>query len=246
VPEGKDMDHSEKTMGTVNRIFILHGWSYETDKWTPFVQAMKKRGVACELLQIPGLTTAIDKPWNAADYVAWLDGILPKKPEKAVLVGHSNGGRIALWYAATHPDRIVRLILIDSAGVYDSGAALTLKRAVFRLLAKSGKRITRSKTLRRLLYRLARVRDYDEAAPVMKQTMVNLLKADASIPFKKITVPVTIIWGRMDSVTPVKDAETLKNRLPQAVLSVIDSARHSPQFSHPDQVADLIWQNESV
>ena len=59
-------------MGTINnKIFILHGWTYSTEKWNPLIDLIKKNGFEVEMLNVPGLTEKIDKPWNINDYVEW-------------------------------------------------------------------------------------------------------------------------------------------------------------------------------
>lgn len=228
------------------KIYILHGWAYDSSKWKPFLDAVNEYGIAGTLLNIPGLTAACDRPWTIEDYVRWLDSTVSKERKKVTLVGHSNGGRIALWYAATHPKRVSRLILIDSAGVFHGGILSRFKRTVFRTIAHTGKKLTGSAALRRLLYRLARARDYNEASEVMKQTMVNLLAQDRVLPLEQISVPTILIWGKEDRITPLSDARELKRRLPHATLHTIDGARHAPQFSHPELIAALIKESVSV
>jgi pimeloyl-ACP methyl ester carboxylesterase len=43
-----------------------------------------------------------------------------------VLLGHSNGGRIALAFAEKYPDKVKQLVLIDSAGIYHNEFSIRL------------------------------------------------------------------------------------------------------------------------
>src|SRR3989344_3554613 len=108
-------------MGTIKKIFILHGWTRSTGKWNPFVELLKRKGIEVNLLKIPGLTQKIDKVWQINDYVEWLIKI----------IGNSNGGRIALNFAIKYPDKLSNLILIDSAGIYHNELSLKIKRLFF-------------------------------------------------------------------------------------------------------------------
>ena len=97
-----------------NKIIILHGWTYSFDKWNPFMSLLKSKGLNPYLLPIPGLTDKINKPWNIDDYVKWFWGKIEKE-EKIILIGHSNGGRIALNFSIKYLEKVAKLILIDSA-----------------------------------------------------------------------------------------------------------------------------------
>ena len=120
-------------MGTVKKIIILHGWAYEHTKWVPFVNELIKAGFDIRLLDIPGLTAPLDEVWQLDDYVNWLRENIQSEPTSVALLGHSNGGRIALAYTAKYPTKISHLILIDSAGIYHNEFPIMLKRLVFRL-----------------------------------------------------------------------------------------------------------------
>ena len=50
------------------------------------------------------------------EYVEWLRSKLADERD-VVLIGHSNGGRIAIAFADRYPEKISKLILIDSAGI---------------------------------------------------------------------------------------------------------------------------------
>src|SRR3989344_1027021 len=123
-------------MGTIKKIFILHGWTRSTGKWNPFVELLKRKGIEVNLLKIPGLTQKIDKVWQINDYVEWLIKIISNEAmkqsnNKFILIGHSNGGRIALNFAIKYPDKLSNLILIDSAGIYHNELSLKIKRLFF-------------------------------------------------------------------------------------------------------------------
>ena len=119
-------------MGTLmQKIIILHGWTYSTDKWTNFVELLKKSGFDVEVLKIPGLTEESNEVWDLDKYSKWLFDKMSKENEKVILLGQSNGGRIASYFASKHPDKVRNLILIDSAGIYHNDLYIRIKRFVF-------------------------------------------------------------------------------------------------------------------
>lgn len=231
-------------MGTLNKILILHGWSYSTDKWVEFSSLLSKSGVKIEILKIPGLTAKTDKTWSLDDYVEWLQEKVSKEKQKVILLGHSNGGRIALAFAARYPQKVNYLILIDSAGVRHNELSIKMKRFIFRKAATFGKKLTSSSVLRNFLYKLARESDYKNATPEMRQTMINLISHDLTPILNRISVPTLLIWGELDKSTPLSDGKLMHKLIKNSKLEVIDSAEHSPQFTHAEEVSKII--NESI
>ena len=225
-------------MSKKQKIIILHGWSYSLDKWSDFVIEMNKEGYACELLTIPGLTEKLEKAWTLDDYVSWLDTKLEDKNN--ILLGHSNGGRIAIAYTATYPQKVSSLILIASAGIVHNDFKTTSKKIIFKILAKVGKLITRSETLKKFMYKLAREQDYYGASPVMKQTMLQLISVDVLPLLTKIQTPSLLIWGEQDQVTPIEDGLLMANTLARPTLATLPTARHAPQFTHAQEVVKII------
>lgn len=234
------MGKKEATMGTVKKILILHGWTYSTEKWGPFLNDLKKDGFNAELLKIPGLTEKLDDVWDIDNYVEWLNGKIHE--DKIILVGHSNGGRIILAFAAKYPDKIKKIILIDSAGIYHNEMPIRLKRIIFKTLARIGRKITKSETLRKALYKLSRESDYENAPPVVKKTMNNMINFDITPFLRKIKIPTLIIWGAKDKTTPLSDGKIMHQLISNSKLAIINDAKHSPQFTHPEKVTELIYE----
>lgn len=227
-------------MGTVKKILALHGWSTSTQKWGPFIEESVKRNINIKILPIPGLTKKVKKVWDLMDYVDWLATKI--KTKKVILLGHSNGGRIALAFALKHPEKVRKLILIDSAGIYHNEIYLKAKRVLFKNLAKLGKQITSSEKLRNLLYKIIGESDYRNADPIQKQIMLNLISYDLTKFLKRIKTPTLIIWGKQDRITPLSDGKLMNKLINDSKLEVIKNAKHSPQFTNPEEVAKIIYE----
>ncbi len=230
------------------KIYILHGWTYSLDKWQPFISELKNRKINPVLLKIPGLTEKINNPWTMNDYVNWLDKKFEKdqsavRQEKVILFGHSNGGRIAMNFAIKFPNKISKLILIDSSGIYHDEIRVKLKRKVFGTIAKTGRKILENNFGKNLLYFLAGENDYKDADENMKKTMVNLLASDKVLKAENISIPTIILWGEKDRITPLSDGEMLNKKIVKSKLLIVNGARHSPQFTHPQKLAEIISQN---
>lgn len=225
------------------KIFILHGWAYDTEKWNPFVNLLKEKNIGPVVLKIPGLTSPLNEVWHLADYVEWLKKIIDKEEGKVVLLGHSNGGRISLAFALAYPEKVSKLILIDSAGIYHNELPLRLKRLFFGTIAKVGKSVKDIKPVRKLFYKFVKEQDYEKANPILRETMKNLINEDLSAALHRISVPSTIIWGEFDKITPLGDGHLIHKEIKHSTFHIIKTARHSPQFSHVKEVAEIVYAN---
>ena len=224
------------------RVFILHGWAYSTEKWQPFVNLLKQKGINSTILKIPGLTEKIDRTWTIDDYINWLKNEIDKEKGKVMLIGHSNGGRIAISLAVRYPNMLSHLILIDAAGVYHNDLAIRFKRFMFKKIVKTSKKLSSSERLKSLLYKIVGESDYKNATLIMKQTMVNLINSDKNVfgNLDKIKVPTLIVWGREDRITPLSDGKLMHKLIKNSKLYVVKEARHSPHYTHAEEVANLI------
>lgn len=233
---------TEKKMGSM-KIFILHGWTYQTETWQALLDLLAVRNIEYEFLRMPGLTDGTDPLWTLDDYVKWLEQKTAGH-EKVILYGHSHGGRVSIAYTAEHPKKVARLILEDSAGIPASGLR-RFKRDVFKKVSQVGQMFSSSQILRKFLYKVIRENDYSKASPNMKKTIVNLLSVDLSLVLDRITCPTLIIWGANDQTTPLSAGKVIHQGIKGSRMVVIPDARHSPHITHPQKVAELI-QGEMV
>jgi pimeloyl-ACP methyl ester carboxylesterase len=222
----------------MTKLFILHGWTYQTATWDALRAELRARGIEHEFLLTPGLTDGTSPVWTLDDYVRWLEEKTAAY-DKVILYGHSNGGRISLAYTAQHPEKVERLILEDSAGIPPRGLR-RLKREFFKKASYAVHPILRSEALRRFLYKVIRENDYGHASPEMRRTLANLVSVDLTPSLMRITCPTLIIWGALDTTTPLKDGELMNALISGSRLHVISEARHSPHITHAQEVADLV------
>ncbi len=229
----------------VKKVFIIHGWTYTLTMWTELCELLRTEGVIVKQLQVPGLTTDSDKAWDINGYVTWLRKEL-RGETKPIVIGHSNGGRIALNFASRYPDTLGELILIDSAGIYHGGSMSKTKRGIYKILAKIGKPLTVIPGVKKIFYKVIGSKDYYQAPVHMKETMKNMLSADKILNLANVRVPVQLIWGQQDKSTPLADAYKLQIKLHNAPLTIIKGAGHSPHSSHPHEVFEIIVKSLKV
>lgn len=234
----KDTASRTSRSATSRHIVVLHGWTLEPsviEKWQPFVKLLQTLGLTVHFWPLPGLTVSTDHSFTLAEYVDWLADQTRKLPP-FLLLGHSFGGQLAVRFAARFPDRVQKLILIASSGITDSTLPKIVKRSVFKTFAKMGKVILPSDSLRKFLYRAARESDYYQANLAQRETMKSILADQIVADLPKVAAPTLLIWGAQDTVTPPRLAAIFERQIPQAELVMIPKARHSPMYTHPQDV----------
>ncbi|MDD5710777.1 MAG: alpha/beta hydrolase [Candidatus Colwellbacteria bacterium] len=225
----------------MSSIYIIHGWTTKEQSeklWQPLIQLLERSGLRVKFLRVPGLLAPLDEVWQLQNYVDWLEKEIEEG--KAILLGHSFGGQIAIRFTAQHPDRVERLILLGNSSIRDRRLLKRIKRAAFFTLAKLGKPFVKIDPLRRLFYKSIREVDYLEAPPLLRKTMANVLREEILADLERIKPPTLIIWGKRDKTVPVNHAYLESEKIKNSSLAVIEDGRHSPQFTHTIQVADLI------
>ena len=70
--------------------------------------------------------------------------------------------------------------------------------------------------------------------------MLNLINLNLTEVLRKIKVPTLVIWGQDDKITPLSDGKLIHQLIKNSKLKIIDNAKHSPQFTHPKEVAEII------
>lgn len=233
---------ANKKANPLPAIVLLHGWTTDpgvTAKWQPFIKLLEKVGFKVHFWPLPGLAVPPKKALTLQKYVDWL----AKKTaqlDSFVLLGHSFGGQLATRFTRLHPEKVSQLILVDSSGIIDHSLPKVLKRRLFKTMAKVGKKITKSAVLRKLLYQIAREKDYYHASPTQRATMQNILMDEVRDDLPTIKAKTLVIWGKNDKMTPLQLGEEFSKTLPKSEFVIIPKARHTPIYTHPEVVLDAI------
>ena len=182
--------------------------------------------------------------------------ILAEDFKHLTLVGNSLGGAIALLVAIRlgneKPNRLSRLILIDSAGEKGSMPPhLTLLRSALGapMIYLSPSRLAAKMTLRMCYHdreKITKEQVEAYAAPLsslggrhaLLHTARQCIPANADeliAAVSTLTVPTLILWGREDKVIPLRVGKLLHELIPNSKLEVIEQCGHIPQEEKPDE-----------
>lgn len=220
--------HSVEVPGGDRTVVMLHGLSGSSRWWRRNVAGLSEK----YRLLIPDLVgfgrTAcpgpMPHPQELADLLAaWM---IELNAPPAHLVGHSMGGQIALHLAASHPQTVDRLVLVDSAGIPRPRTPGQIMR-----FAADIAPIWRWGDPRFLPTILG---DALTAGPrTIARAASHILDDDVRPLLEHIRVPTLILWGDRDRWIPIEHGEALAREMPDARLVVMAGAGHNPMVDRP-------------
>ena len=226
VIDGYKISYKESGEGE-DTVVILQGWGTNMAVYDTVAACLTGRYRVIQF-DFPGFGDSDEprEPWAVEDYVRFfLKFAEARGIKKAVLIGHSYGGRVIIRLASrpSLPLEIQKIVLIDSAGI------LPQKTFKQRIKIKTYKLMKKIVSLKR-----QGSADYRNATPVMRQCLVKAVNEDLTPLLKHIRQDTLLIWGDQDTATPLSDGKLMEQLIPEAGLAVLKGAGH---FSFLDQPA---------
>lgn len=241
-------------------VLLLHGFGASTFSWREVMEplgrgyhvvAFDRPGFGLTARPLPGEWTGRSPYSTEAQVdltVALMDAL---GVERAVLVGNSAGGTIALLVALAYPARVRGLVLVDAA-IYTRGGAPAWLRPILampqmrrlgplllRAFPKQGEDLIRlawhdpSKVTPEVLegYRKPLQAAYWDRA--LYELTVATAVPDLAPRLPEVRVPTLVVTGDDDRIVPTEESLRLAAELPNARLVVIPACGHLPQEECP-------------
>ena len=225
----------------------LHAFPLGADMWRPQLDhvAHDWRVVAPDLAGFGG-TDDHDGPPSIDDFARDLDRLADQlEVERFVLGGLSMGGYATFAYLRLNAARVSAVVLADTKAGPDTPQAKEGRQKLLDLVAAKGVAGIADEMLPKLLGPttkendpglVAHVRTLIEAnrvAGIARATMRLRDRPDAFSELPGIAVPVLVLVGDEDAVTPPADAHAIAEALPQATLSIVPRAGHLSNLEAP-------------
>jgi pimeloyl-ACP methyl ester carboxylesterase len=190
--------------------------------------------------------------WGRSDEPEWLENIHDVayfyldflkhlNQEKAVVVGSSMGGWIAMEMAVRDTSRIKSLVLVSPAGIAAPGV---LPADIFLL---SPEELVRNLFFDEKLAqaRLAQPEDVDISLKNRHTTARLAWEPRLHDPhlgkwLHRIEVPVKIVWGREDRILPVGFVDEFKRLMPRAQVHILEKCGHLPHAEKADEFVEIV------
>lgn len=244
-------------------VVLVHGLGNEaSSSWQATVDVLKKDFYVFTL-DLPGFgqSSRMNVLYSPENYARVINVLAKKYVRKPFhLVGHSMGGAVALQYAASYPQDVVTLTLVDAAGILH-------RLAYSKYLAPLGIETVLNQEN---LFNNNQVSDLagiimnalEDKMPVDLNTLIKsklfrqkalrgnstsiaglaLVLNDYSKVPEMIKVPTLIIWGDKDKIAPVRTGYVLDALIPKSTLKLIPGGGHMAFVEKPEAFHNLLLQ----
>lgn len=235
---------------TAPAVIMLHGLGSSLHTWDAWAAALSPRFRVIRY-DLPGFgLTGPDPTGDYADAraAAVLAALMDKLSlEKASLIGNSMGGKLAWQFAALHPDRVLKLVLVSPDGYASPGFEYD-KPPEVPMLAR-----VLPYTLPTFMLRMNLVPAYADKSRLTDATVARyrdmmlvpgnrqaLLDRTAQVRMqppepmlRRIQAPTLLVWGEKDGLIPISNAQDYLKALPHARLVSFPNLGHVPQEEDP-------------
>jgi pimeloyl-ACP methyl ester carboxylesterase len=242
-------------------VVCIHGLTTPSPVWYAIAGGLAKLGYRVLVYDLYGRGFS-DAPRGAQDgefFATQLADLLDHQglTEDVTLMGYSMGGSIATHFVASHPNRVRRLILLASGGMWlrEDSVTEASRRMSFLgdwLHAVVGARSDRQR-LRRQLGQVFDVegiielqlaeyqsRGFLRSVLSSRRHMLNDFQEDQHRTIGRDGIPVIGIWAEHDDVIPLKSLGTLTQWNRSVRQEVISEADHRVGYTHAAQVVKVL------
>lgn len=246
VLEGMNIHYIEGGAG--KPIVLVHGLASEAQRdWARLAPDLVHAGYHVYAPDLPGFGQS-DKPngrtYSIPEQAAFVASFLDANHlSETALAGLSMGGWIAATVALKQPRRVSRLLLFDSAGLLFKppfDPALFTPRSseeIDRLLELVGEPARLPAFVKNDFLELTKRDGW-----VVQRALRSMLAGGDVLDsrFSALKMPLLIVWGRLDRVTPLPLAESMHAAAPQSILAVCDGAGHVAQLTCADRITPVV------
>lgn len=231
-------------------LVILHGLFGSADNWHAVAKGLTE---VAEVFAVDQRnhgrsfhSERLDYPSLAADILAFMDR---ERLPAATLLGHSMGGKVALSLAATHPERVARLIVADITPFASAGGLAPLVEALSRLdldgvgsLAQADARL--APALPDAALRLFFLKNLERTPEGRYRWRINLPairrhldRLSEAVPLARFPRPALFIRGGRSDYVPDGAWERMRPFFPRGELVTLPRAGH---WLHADQREEFV------
>lgn len=236
-------------------LVLLHGWGMQSAVWETFMPLLTPH-VHVRCIDLPGYgrSAAVAMP---ASLDALADKLLEVAPARAVWLGWSLGGLVAMALAVRQPSRVSHLVLMAATPCFvqrdDWSCAMSqqdfaafaealqqdAEAALKRFLAlQCHGAVSRKEDLRFLQSCLTQ--QPVPSVDALVRGLAMLKDNDRRTQMSSLSVPVLYLLGEQDALVPARIAPALSSLLPSSTIRVMEGAAHVPFLSHPQSCADAV------
>jgi pimeloyl-ACP methyl ester carboxylesterase len=223
-------------------LLLLHGLMGALSNWDAVIRDFSKEyRVIIPILPIydlPLLTTGVKTLAKHVHRFVTHMGLTD-----VTLLGNSLGGHVGLIYCINHPQVVKSLVLTGSSGLYENAFGGSFPRRESYDFVKEKVEYTfydpnvATKELVDDVFQT--INDRNRVIRILAMAK-SAIRHNMAKDLHKITIPVALIWGKNDKITPPEVAVEFNQLLLNAELHWIDHCGHAPMMEHPEEFNRLL------
>ncbi|MBY0541844.1 MAG: alpha/beta hydrolase [Sphingobacteriaceae bacterium] len=228
--------------GEGETLVLLHGLMGELSNWEPAIDHFKKSyHVVVPILpiyELPILTLGVK---SLSKYVHRF--LKFKKLNQVVLIGNSLGGHVGLVFTVSHQEFVKALVLTGSSGLYENAFGGSFPRRESYDYIKEKVEFTfydPATATKELVDEVFKsVNDRSRVIRILALAK-SAIRHNMNKELSRITIPVSLIWGKQDKITPPEVAVEFHELLPNSELNWVDKCGHAPMMERPTEFNEYL------
>ena len=225
--------HFEKFGSGGDTIVLLHGWGHSIDNVRGLAKILAWQHTVYAV-DLPGFGKSDPPPesWGTADYAICIEEFMAAEGiAQATLCGHSFGGRVSIQLTARAPEKVKKLILLNSSGLppvrpWDAQIRIRILRYIAKALkfidATTGTAFFKNNFAPRF-----GSADYKKAGE-LRSVFVRTVNEDLTPQALAVKARTLLLWGERDTETPVALGVALKSLIHNSHMVVLAGKGHEP------------------
>ena len=240
-------DYIEK--GTGEPILLLHGLMGAVSNFESTLNELPKHGYRVILPMLPLYELPLLKT-NVNELTKFINNFIKDLGiTKCSILGNSLGGHIGLLLVLNYPEKINKLILSGSSGLYENTLGGKFpKRGDYDYIKQKTEEVffDPQKASKKLIDEIFEIVNSREKVIRVLMMAKSAIRHNMKEDLKKIKHKTCIIWGRNDKVTPPEVGEEFHKNIDNSELFWIDNCGHAPMIEKPTEFNNILikWLKE--
>ncbi len=215
------------------KIILLHGWKHHIEMIRPLGELLSDH-FQVHIIDLPGhgKSEIPNESWGMKEFADCILSYLNQQQIKqAIFIGHSFGGKTIIKLSSLYPQRVLKIVLINSSGLQrkyslDQRIKIFTVRQIrnFLKLIKAKFNVNWYETW--FIPRFAST-DYKNAGPMLG-SFVKTVNEDLTEDLKKIKNPTLLLWSEKDTETPLELGKRMQELIPESKLIILNDQHHTP------------------
>ncbi len=225
--------------GKGKTVVLIHGWGDSARTFASLRRSLESH-FSVIAVDLPGFggSEAPVRAYDLSDYASFIQNLLSKvgAHEVDAVIGHSNGGAVAIKAIADDKVRPKKLILLASSGIRNK----SIRKIILQIFVKMTKPVA-SLLPDRILKRIKKNvyssigSDYLVAGH-LQESFKLVVAEDVRGAAANVSVPCLLMYGGSDKLTPYAYGEILASSIPESTLIEVVGAGHMLHQSHADEI----------